>query len=145
MTTIAYKDGVLAGDTRLSDDDGHIWSDACRKVFKFSDGSLFAASGDNEAGELLLKALTSGEPIPSLPEDCSVTAIRVYPNREVYVTEGHTWSKWTEPFVAIGSGKRCAMTAMRLGHDAVTAVKAGIAGDVFSGGKVQTVKLKGIK
>ena len=45
MTTIAYKDGVLAGDQRLTSK-GFIWHDKERKVFRLRDGSLFGASGD---------------------------------------------------------------------------------------------------
>ena len=58
-------------------------------------------------------------------------------------TEGGLWCEWDEEFLAIGSGKRCALTALRLGFNAVRAVKEGIAGDVNSGGKITVVKLKG--
>jgi 20S proteasome alpha/beta subunit len=145
MTTIAYKDGILAGDTRLSGEKGMIWHDKERKVFRLPDGSLFGASGDQEGGEILLAALRKGKLLTKLPDKAEIAAIRVTADGVLFVFEGAAWMKWPEPFAAIGSGKRCALTALRLGFTAVVAVKQGIAGDCYSGGKVQTVKLKGIK
>lgn len=141
MTTIAYKDGVMAGDQRLSSTDtGHIWTDKCRKVFKLRDGSIFGGAGDDDATIQLLAALKKGFLAPKIEGD--VDAIHVTPDGKVFLWSGTRWCKWHSPFAAIGSGKRNAITALRLGHDAVTAVKEGIANDVFSGGRVQTVKLK---
>jgi 20S proteasome alpha/beta subunit len=145
MTTIAYKDGILAGDTRLTDDSGYIWSDNCRKVFKLPDGSLFAAAGDSEGGELLLKSLRGEKDVPELESDMDITAVRITPSGELFLTEGATWTRWHEPYVAIGSGKRAALAALQLGSNAVVAVRIGMKGDCYSGGRVQTVKLKGIK
>lgn len=141
MTTIAYKDGILAGDQRLSGD-SHIWHDKSRKVFRLRDGSLFGACGDNGAGEVLLRGLKKGVLCPELPKDAEIDAILVTAEGKVLLWEAGIWMKWPEPFVAIGSGRTFALAVMRLGHDAVTAVKAGVAGDVHSGGRVQTVKLK---
>lgn len=142
MTTIAYKDGVLAGDTRVSDDDGFVWSDNFRKVFKLKTGCLFGASGDTEGGEILLRALRKGITLPALPDGAEINAILVLPDRSIHVTEGGVWIRWPEPFVALGSGKKAAMGAMRTGANAVQAVEAGIACDCNSGGRVQAVYLE---
>ena len=144
MTTIAYAKGVLAGEQRLTTG-GFIWHDKCRKVFKLPDGSLFGASGDNEGGEILLRSLRQGIATPELPEDAEVNALLITTDGTLCLWESSMWIVWAEPFAAIGSGKEVALAALRLGHSAVQAVKAGIASDVYSGGKVQSVKLKGTK
>lgn len=144
MTTIAYKDGILAGDGRITEGD-HIYTDKCVKVFRLKDGSLFGGAGDSEGDALVLQAVREGVLLPELPADCTVTCVRVTLDGKVHVFEGKHWEEWCEPFIAIGNGKPYALTALRLGFSAKTAVKMGIAGDVHSGGKITSVKLKGIK
>lgn len=145
MTTIAYRDGVLAGDTRVTDDSGHVWTDKCKKVFRIKDGSLVGVSGDMEPGELLLDALRAGVTEFKLPADSDINAIRVLADGRLFISEGEAWTLWPEPYAAIGSGKRCALTALRMGYSAREAVRQGIAGDSYSGGRIISVKLKGIK
>ncbi len=144
MTTIAYRDGILAGDGRVSDADGHIWRDNDRKVFKLPDGSLFAGAGAEEGLEILKAHMERGHyrTMPNLNVG-DITGLHVRNNGNIYVTEGGMWYFWPEEYIAIGSGKRCALTALRLGFNAVRAVKEGIAGDVNSGGKITVVRLKG--
>ena len=141
MTTIAYKDGVLAGDTRVSDDDGFVWTDSFRKVFKLKSGCLFGASGDTEGGEILLRALRRGITLPALPDGAEIAAVLILPDRTIHISEGSIWLRWPEPFVAIGSGKKAAMGAMLAGADAQAAVAAGMKCDTYSGGHVQAVYL----
>jgi ATP-dependent protease HslVU (ClpYQ) peptidase subunit len=140
MTTIAYRDGVLASDSRLTFVD-YVCTDKCIKVWALPDGTLFGASGDNEGGLALLKSLRAGEPMKT-EVDSDFTAIRILPKGQIFITEGKLWDRWPERFVAIGSGGKYALAAMRSGADAVTAVKAGIALDIYSGGRIQQVKLK---
>lgn len=141
MTTIAYKDGVMAGDGRVScTETGHVFMDTSVKVWKLPDGGLFGAAGCDEDIALVHGALMAGKSkIPDHLEE--IFGVWVKPNGDVYVTEGAPWHKWGEDFIAIGSGKRCAHTALKLGHDAVTAVKMGIEGDVYSGGAITIVEL----
>lgn len=142
MTTIAYREGILAGDGRVSDADGHIWRDNDRKVFKLPDGSLFAGAGAEEGLEILKAHMQKGHyrVMPDL-HGADITGLHIRTNGRLYVTEGGIWYEWPDDFIAIGSGKRCALTALRLGFTAVRAVKEGIAGDVNSGGKITVVKL----
>ncbi len=141
MTTIAYRDGCLAGDTRVSEDTGFIWTDNFRKVFKLKSGCLFGAAGDSEGGEILLRALRKGIMLPSLG-DAEITALLILPDKSIHMTEGGIWIRWPENFCAIGSGKRAALGAMMAGASAIKAVEAGIATDCCSGGRVQAVYLK---
>ncbi len=143
MTTIAYRAGILAGDQRLSEK-SMVWHDRCRKVFKLPCGGLFGASGDAEPGDLLQDALRKDgfkKQLPKVKDDHEFCALYIAPNGVIWETSGARWNRWPVPYIAIGSGAKCALPVLRLGHDAVTAVKAGIAGDVYSGGRVQTVRL----
>ena len=142
MTTIAYRDGVLASDSRLTQGEW-IWTDKGKKITRLRDGTLFGSSGDHEGSLILEAALKEGNLFPELPEDSKdVHAIRVTPDGKVWFFEGYKWDRVPEGFVAIGSGRQAAMAILRYGGSAVDAVKAGIASDVFSGGKVQTVRLR---
>jgi ATP-dependent protease HslVU (ClpYQ) peptidase subunit len=138
MTTIAYRDGVLASDSRLTFDSA-VSTDKCKKIWRLKDGALFGASGNNEAGLMVLKALQKDTPLPKLEGD--MCAILIRPNGRVYYSDGRLWDHWPEKFIAIGSGGSYALAAMRSGADVVTAVKAGIAVDIYSGGRVQVLKL----
>lgn len=137
MTTIAYRLGVLASDSRLTDGD-KVATDKCKKIWRLPDGSLFGASGENEPGLLLLRALQNGRSIPDLG-DVQMNAIRVMPNGRIYVSEGKVWDRWPERYIAIGSGALYARAAMLNGANAAQAVKTGIKCDAHSGGRVQRV------
>lgn len=140
MTTIAFAKKVLASDSRLTEKN-FVWTDKCKKIWRLSDGSLFGSSGDNEAGLLLLDALKKNRK-PNIPQDREMKAIHVRPDGKIYLFEGYIWDRWPEDYAAIGSGMKYALAALRIGADAVTAVKAGIAMDVHSGGRVQVVRLR---
>lgn len=139
MTTIAYSGGVLASDSRLTYESA-VTTDKCKKIYRLADGALFGASGSNEAGLMVLKALQKDTPLPKLEGDFAGILIR--PNGRVYYSDGRLWDHWPEKCIAIGSGGPYALAAMHAGADAVTAVKAGIAVDIYSGGRVQKLELK---
>jgi ATP-dependent protease HslVU (ClpYQ) peptidase subunit len=138
MTTVAYRDGVLAGDTMVSDGTGCI---ICyeRKVYKLSDGCLYGYAGGVEEGQRLLHAIKRGDAPPSLGD---TEALLIMPNRKVYLYEGNMWIKQTrQPYIALGTGGTAAYGAMDAGADAETAANIGVKRDNKSGGKVLVVRL----
>jgi ATP-dependent protease HslVU (ClpYQ) peptidase subunit len=144
MTTIAYRDRVLAADSMETDDDMKLnWK--TKKVFKLPNGSLFGGAGDAESCMILLDGLKKGIELPALPKvgdsGPDVHAILVKPNGRIYFYEGYRWTKVVEKFWAIGSGRKAALALLRYGASAVDAVKGGINTDTYSGGRVRTVKL----
>jgi hypothetical protein len=146
MTTIAYRDGVLAADTMASVGDTKIPGRA-KKVWKFSDGRLFSGAGRMEEIRKLQKLIARHieGPLPC-PVSKECEAILIMPNGAVLIYEGKVWSPEADtPYHALGSGFVPALTAMWLGHDAITAVKAGIHFDKGSGGSVQHVTLDQIQ
>lgn len=144
MTTIAYRDGVLAGDTLASVGDTKI-PGRCRKVWRLRDGRLFGGAGKAEELRSLKKLMMAHKegPLPC-PKLKACEAILVMPGGQVLVYEGAVWEPEEAPYHALGSGFGYALTAMWLGHDAVIAVKAGIHFDKGSGGGVMKETLDNV-
>jgi len=138
MTTIALRNGVMAGDTQVTEGDTLVAS-GCRKVRRLRDGRLYGFSGDIEQGEIMLRALRKGEAPPKLR---GIKAILVYQDGVVSLWEGAIWIKQQHaPFFAIGNGTDFALGAMAAGADAKQAVKIAMKFDTATGGRVQTVRL----
>jgi ATP-dependent protease HslVU (ClpYQ) peptidase subunit len=140
VTTVVYRSGVLAGDTRVTSEDT-VMPGRERKVFRLPDGSLFAAADDAEGGELLLRAMRKGMPPPRLVGDLKVQALLVKPNRKLFIFEGSVWVSHSAEYYALGTGRPYALGALYRGATAVEAVRAGIEFDAHSGGRIQVVKL----
>lgn len=139
MTTIAYKKGELAADSRIVVGDTII-TDGHRKVHRLRDGRLVAWAGSVEDAERLVTALRKGHPMPRL--DC-ISALLVSPDGTVELYEGNVWIKQgKQPHYAVGSGSPYALAAMDAGVGAKRAVQIAIKRDTSSGGRVQTLKLK---
>lgn len=147
MTTIAYRDGVLAGDGRVTQSDMVVSSDT-RKVHRLKDGRLFGWAGTAAQAEELLVALRKGKETPVL---ASLQALLISldsgggSSPTVSYYEDGVWRVEREKFYALGSGSAFALGAMDHGATAAEAVKIASKRDVSSGGKVRTVKLKGNK
>lgn len=151
MTTIVYRDGVLAGDGRETawekGESTYIIRDDCVKVVRLPDGRLFGASRTSEDIAVLLDALTAScdaechnkWPTPKLED---INALVIDLDGTIHYYEGHRWDKVDMPYYAVGSGSRFAMPALFVGADAVKAVEAGMRFDPFSGGKVTSLQLK---
>jgi ATP-dependent protease HslVU (ClpYQ) peptidase subunit len=138
VTTIAYRDGILAGDTRITEGDTVV-PEVCRKVFKLESGALFGAAGDVQQTDELLNALEKSHPTPELRK---ALALLIVPDRDVFLYEGKRWVKCgAAPYHAIGSGSNFALAAMWCGKDAIGAVRCGMTFDTNSGGEVLHVKL----
>jgi hypothetical protein len=112
-----------------------------RKVFRLRDGRLFGAAGLSEEGMLLLDTLKQGQPTPKLD---GVSALLVHPNGKLEYYEGLRWGRVTgADYAAIGNGASYALGALAHGATAIEAVRIGIRLDTHSGGRVQSVSLKG--
>lgn len=159
MTTIAYKDGVLAADGRETED-GVITSEKCQKIFQMSDGRYVAISGDSdwravkalidECGDVPdILDLVSVEQEHGLiiadPEKKRLTYAYVMPAdypRTTYTAE--TLELPLDRPFATGSGGSFAIGAMFAGKSAVEAVEIAKKSDIYSGGDVSYVRLWGV-
>lgn len=145
MTTIAYRDGIIAGDGRetcQNDDTASIMivRDDCVKVHKIGN-SLFGAAHGSEAIEILLKQLRKhkGKRGKVKPIDGEVAGLLIEKNGSIWLFEGSMWQKIDMPYYAVGSGSYYAMAAMDAGASAVEAVEIAMRRDPYSGGLVTII------
>jgi ATP-dependent protease HslVU (ClpYQ) peptidase subunit len=140
MTTVAYKDGVIAYDGRQTRNN-RIVSDASQKC-KIVDGVSFFLSGAVCDEQALIAAYFG---TPSLvPVECSGYVV----DSGKLMMVGHDddtgiWKQDLDPSNpdAIGSGAPYALAAMDMGASAAEAVRAAMKRDIYSGGKVTTITI----
>ncbi|MFZ4825663.1 proteasome subunit beta [Pseudomonas putida] len=140
MTTIAYKDGVIAYDSRQTRN-GAIVSDDVVKC-QVVDGVSFFLSGA-VCDEKALIAAYFGTPSP-VPVECSGYAVDG--GRLLMVGHDDKTGVWRQELDlanpdAIGSGSPYAIAAMDMGASAEGAVHAAMKRDIYTGGKVRTVRI----
>ena len=163
MTTIAYKDGILAADTQGD------WGGTRMRTGKIYRLPKFALAGAGIQERVLdlcddLRgwvdwsqfnihkladfrwARFKGDGAPDHDRDPAILAVNEYGTvyklcrdrfREVRLTAG--------PFIALGSGADYALGAMAAGATATEAVQVAISLDVYSGGEIETLNVKEMK
>jgi 20S proteasome alpha/beta subunit len=138
MTTLAYRDGELATDSRITIDN-MIVSDRRKKVHRLKDGSIVAWAGNVQDGERLMKALRSKN--AEMPELGEISALHLRADGTLWLYEGSVWAKQDPGYYATGSGSAYAFAAMDAGASAKDAIRIAIKRDASSGGRVQSLKL----
>lgn len=141
MTTIAYRDGVLAAD-RLITADG-IRCGTVAKVIRGPGGQLAAVSGDLNDVTLFFKWVQRGCRGRPPKGTNNPLGYLVLPSGLVKEWEGtDDFNVFESSFRAAGSGERFAIGAMAAGADAVRAVEIACEFDVHSGGGIDVFRLK---
>lgn len=140
MTTIAYKDGVIAYDGRQTRS-GAIVSDDCPKC-QVVDGVSFLLAGA-VCDEKALIAAYFGTPSP-VPVECS--GYVVDGGRLIMVGHDDKTGIWKQELDlanpdAIGSGAPYALAAMDMGASAEEAVRAAMKRDIYTGGLIRAVSI----
>ena len=147
MTTIAYRDGLIAADTRGTDENYHPGIYRCEKLFKVNE-DIIGTAGDDTTSMIFVdwygaKKLGRRPKPPSrlIEGEADFCCI-------VLTNDGLFWyDKWCRPnkiadeFYAIGSGAPYAMGAMAHGATAEEAVRTAMRWDPNTGGDIQTMKL----
>ena len=140
MTTIAYKDGIIAYDSRMTQ--GPTIVDDDHEKMAEREGHCFFACGCLADIDMLID-LFFGKTF-DLDRDYNVAAFIVTPEGELWQAsidmEDKTFWKHKRRLDncwAMGSGADHALTAMDMGADAVTAVRMAIRRDTGSGGKIR--------
>lgn len=139
MTTIAYRNGVMAADTLITS--GPMRAGQCIKVGRAPDGTMGGCAGSLAASSELLAWLHAGAEGSPPKTDDDVDGIVVRPDRSIFYWSGKVLSPVAAEFVAFGSGERYAMGAMAAGADAHRAVEVAIELDTASGGEITVVRL----
>lgn len=150
MTTIAYRNGILASDGRETmietGESSYIVRDNCRKIWRLPDGRLFAAAKGSEDGlrlHAIMKKAKGGWPTVKCED---INAIVIDLAGGIWFYEGNIWQSVKAPWIAIGSGSRVgAIPALMQGATAIEAVRIGIKCDPFSGGRVHSIALKKVR
>ncbi len=143
MTTVAYRDGVMAADRAIST---NALVGTARKVWRRKqDGALLGMSGSWAVVQKWSEWFLAGERGPAPPlgpnEDSSAHALLVRPEGAVEWHYSSGKATFEAPYYAIGSGSDFAMGAMAVGASARQAVAAAARHDPHTGGGVQFVKL----
>jgi len=147
MTTIAYKDGVIAYDSYATIGDCIVDQDyvKMRKVDKLR----FFICGDVAGVESLIKSYVTGEVTSEDAETAESTVAWVVDGGNIYRLLIHPdeGKLATEPqrfdnVMTMGSGGEYALGALDAGASAKEAVKIAAGRDVHTGGKIRTFKVK---
>lgn len=142
MTTIAYKDGVIAYDSRISDGAFIVHDDYDKR--QEVKGVQFVFTG-KVCDYAKLVGAWFGEPV-SVELDC---AAMVFDGEGLWyagASPEHGLCKtpiWLDRSYVMGSGGDHAATAMDMGASAAEAVEMAKKRDSSSGGVVRTLKLQG--
>lgn len=147
MTTIAFKDGILAADscaTVSGDQSGDIKAQ-CKKLYRktTADGRqvIIATAGDSFPGIAFVDWYGSGKEPPERIADSDFTVL-ILVDGALYESDG--WCLLEEvvsPYYAIGSGRKCAMAAMACGKTAIEAVEIAAMFDPYTAGPFVSMSL----
>jgi ATP-dependent HslUV protease subunit HslV len=142
MTTIAYREGVIAGDTNVHSSGtlvGTMW-----KIGRRADGALIGAAGAASHIRAWLEWFQEGEGgiRPQVKEN-EAQAVIVRPNGQIewHDDVGHHCIEAS--FFAIGSGRDIAIGAMAMGATPAEAVDVARSHDVHTGGKIVSLSRAG--
>lgn len=142
MTTIAFKDGVLASDTLSVYGGNAKESFNAQKIMRGKNGALLAMCGDfgpvHSFATALAKGVTNQAP---LPKDCG-RVVEIRRTGKIIVHEGGGSYPLRERSFSYGSGSDAARGAMLAGASAARAVRIASKVDINTGGRVRILALK---
>ena len=152
MTTIAFRDGILAADSQVTvnTEAGGSTKHRCAKLFRKtikqgrkSFDVIIATAGASSPGSMFVDWYGSGEPIPKMLElhggdfTCLVLAPHGLYEVDMYCFPEPILDK----FYAVGSGRKEALAAMHCGKSAREAVEIASRIDPYTGGAITTMTL----
>lgn len=137
MSTIAYRNGILAADTQVTHNDTIVFG--MNKLYQLKCGSWFGFTGRGDQLHVWQEWVEAGMPPTAVELDVSILLVR---RKQLWLFGGCLPPmRVKEPYHAVGSGAVFALAAMDAGADAVQAVRIACKRDIYSGGKVRSVKV----
>jgi len=151
MSTIAYKDGIMACEGQVTLNEMAVMYDF-EKIFveDLNENShvIVGLTGVPSDLPMLMdnvKNLLSGKEVEHAPECRAIIVVVTRDNKSTtenaYIYENAGLLPMKQNFMAVGSGDVFAMSAMHNGKTAVEAVKTACFFDVYSGGKLKKVEV----
>jgi len=148
MTTIAYRNGIIAADSRetTSDESAGDYAGKCVKLLRVGD-NVVALQGESSPGMAWLHWFREG-----MRDEALAQSIRDAQNDFTAVVLNKrglwTWDCWLVPqkvtarFYAVGSGTKAALGALHMGASAVQAVRVACKIDPWSAPPIVSMSLK---
>ena len=143
LTTIAYKDGVIAYDSQVTAGEtiSNLKHNKCCTVGRGDNKVKFIFAGSLADRDELISAYY-GHPV----DDSLACGAVVINNEGVFaigVEDGKLWKNQIDnkDIFAVGSGEGFAYGAMDMGADAKQAVKVASGRDLYTGGRIRTIKI----
>lgn len=118
MTTIAYRDGIIAADTRLVIGETKLY---CRKIHQIDELVLAIAGRTNSEGEVIEYYRGESKKKPGSLKQFE--AFKVEDGEILWANGDLYWQPLPHSYYALGSGWQVAMAGMILGLSAVEAVQ----------------------
>jgi ATP-dependent protease HslVU (ClpYQ) peptidase subunit len=142
VTTIAYKAGVLAGDSQATDD--QLWQTTKIERLNTSAGSLLVGwCGDVHSALVFMEWLKNDQSRkPDISNEDFEALVIAETGRVTIWNQSLVGWRPEGKFFALGSGAKAAMGAMHAGKGAVDAVKIACLVDPYTRGPVRSLKLK---
>jgi 20S proteasome alpha/beta subunit len=145
MTTIAYRDGILAADTRATDSGYHPGIYRCEKLFRVGN-DIVGTAGDDTPGMVFLDWYTHKDkrkpPSRLVDGEADFCCLVLSKNGLFWYDKWCRPNKVLDEFYAIGSGGAYAMGAMGMGATAEEAVRQAARWDCYTGGDIVTMALE---
>lgn len=138
MTTIAYRDGVLAADTAMCQ--GGVMVGSVVKIARRFNGDMCGSAGDAVYNAAFTRWFVLGEdgPAPEAKQETNYfdrgVIFRKAGGIDVFEPRGRF--SVIASYFAIGSGKESALGAMFAGASAFDAIRAACAHDPHTGGEI---------
>lgn len=144
MTTIAYRDGILAADTRgFSGASTPIGNKL--KIHRLKDNSLIGISTSTPGfSEMFINWMNDDDELKDTPHSepdfvaLHITEQGVFYYCNYYIPSGPI----TADYYAVGSGCQYAYGAFAMGASAEEAIRAAMEFDGFTAGNVETLQFK---
>lgn len=158
MTTIVYRDGIMAADSRVvKGAEGvpeAIMPERAVKLFRLADGTVAGISGDFEAALRWFDAAKAGglASVVGIDIGANTSILTATPGEDDGVG-GQALRMWMHAgsyllghpamvgFYAMGSGKAAALGALYAGADALAAVQIAARIDPYTGGEIMTMRV----
>lgn len=149
MTTIAFKDDIIAFDSQITG--GNTLSGYCNdkvKKIDFPDKTIYVGTAGSAAlcTALMNWAYTNFDPTQKPKAESSNDVLQAFiiddKGNVLHVDAGMTPYAVKAPFHTLGCGGDIALGAMAQGASALEAVKIAAKWDVNTGGKIHHFKLK---